>query len=680
MANVHTPVFQLPATDADAREAVVAAALETSPPALEVESLSTSDPPLSTLSKEALSARRLVVVEPRHTSPIVDVTGDFAEYCRTTHPHWLGRVAAYQRKMMRDYDAEFTLVASPSDLEAELERCFQLEAAGWKGRSGTAILSTEETTRFYGSLARAYHALGQLRVSAIVLDGRLVAFQLGLLYGKRLWPLKGAYDESYRRLAPGLVLLMSQIERCFELDLEAVELLGKTERYKLQFATSRREHVAFRAYRRHPSQISRYGYRRWARPALRRAYRRARSSLGTEDGKGRPPTLVPKPAAGLSRDRVEVIGDGPALGELEGEWRALAELRGNAFITPEWFSAWRTRYGEAADPVMIVARESSGALKGVMPLARGRSAWPRSMWIGGSPLADHLHPTARDPSGDVEVAAAAGRKLGAQITGWSAIVLKNVDAGADWPKAMKSATRASLASVAYRQAQLPYIDLPHSWEAYLATRSRNFRSQLGRKLRSLERDHHVRFRHTIEPRELDRDLATLFRLHDARWELRGGSSLTERARAFHRDFSAAALRRGWLRLWLMEVDGEPVAAWYGWRLGGRYSYYLAGFSPRWSDASVGLLLLAHTVRAAIEEGAVVYDMLLGEEDYKRRFASAVRPVETVVLTRAAHPARLLFRTEAGLWRAYRRLPRGVRDQTRSVRVKMRDRLPSFPGR
>ena len=126
--------------------------------------------------------------------------------------------------------------------------------------------------------------------------------------------------------------------------------------------------------------------------------------------------------------------------------------------------------------------------------------------------------------------------------------------------------------------------------------------------------------------------------------------------------------------------GAPVAAWYGWRLGERYSYYLAGFEPRWSDASVGLLLLAHTVREAIEEGAVEYDLLLGEEAYKQRFATASRPIETVILTRAFHPMRLVARAEATLWRAHRRLPPRIRERSRSLLGGVRRRLPSFRRR
>jgi CelD/BcsL family acetyltransferase involved in cellulose biosynthesis len=387
---------------------------------------------------------------------------------------------------------------------------------------------------------------------------------------------------------------------------------------------------------------------------------------------------APREASGGT---AEVISDPERLREVEGDWRALAERRGNAFLTPEWYLAWLGSYGGDADPAVIVVRDPAGDLRGVMPMARDRAARPRSLRFGGANLADHLHPVTAGLDEDEDVAAGAGASLGAEISGWSAIILDNVDAGARWWRAMMAAAPLSLKAVSYRQTTLPCIQLPASWEAYLAGRSRNFRSQLGRKLRALEREHEVRFRRTRDAPELTGDLETFFQLHDARWDTRGGSSsASARTRKFHADFTAAALERGWLRLWVMEVDDAPVAAWYGWRLGERYSYYLAGFEPRWSDASVGLLLLAHTVREAIEESASEYDLLLGEEAYKQRFATASRSVETVVLARSFHPMRVLAGGEAALWRAHRRLPPGMRERSRSVAEGVRKRLPSFRRR
>ena len=224
------------------------------------------------LDRDSREEGRVALVESLHTSPIVDLSEDFAAY-KKLHPTRFRKLAKLDRRMRRDHEASVTLLEPPKDLAGELDRAFALEAAGWKGEAGTAILSAEETALFYRSVACAYHRLGELVLSTIVLDGELAAFDLCLTHRGRLWTLKSSYNESYRRLSPGNVLLLLEIERSFELGLEAVELLGGQEDYKLAFATSDRDHLRFRAYRRRPGALARFTYRRWTRPVLRRGYR-----------------------------------------------------------------------------------------------------------------------------------------------------------------------------------------------------------------------------------------------------------------------------------------------------------------------------------------------------------------------------------------------------------------------
>lgn len=280
MANIHTPRFDAPALDADARDALARAAIEAAPGAFEVVALETPGPLLEALATRARHERRRVLVEPWLTSPVVELEGDFESYRRRTRPKWLGRILAYRRKVARDHVAEFSVLEPPADLERQLEEGLRLEASGWKGRAGTAILASEETARFYRSMARAFDRLGELRMSSLHLDGDLVAFDISLLHDDRVWFLKTAFDERFRRVSPGLVLLASVIERAFELGLDAVELLGGSEDYKTSFATSAREHRAIRVYRHRPVALARYAYRRRVRPALRRGYHLARRTRG----------------------------------------------------------------------------------------------------------------------------------------------------------------------------------------------------------------------------------------------------------------------------------------------------------------------------------------------------------------------------------------------------------------
>ena len=248
---------------------------------------------------------------------------------------------------------------------------------------------------------------------------------------------------------------------------------------------------------------------------------------------------------------------------LGGGWR-------KPVVTPEWFTAWFRHYGEHKTPSVVVSRAPGGAVQGIFPLARSLRGRPISLRFAGANLGDHFHPLADDGEG-VTLSRLAGAFL-EQQPGASTIVLDNVDAAATWWRALAAGFRRPLVTSAYRHSTLPRIDLGDTtWEEFLAARSRNFRSQVRRRERRLEREHGLRFRRTTDAGQVAQDMQTFYRLHDARWRERGGSSLNSpTARAFHTDFAAAALQRGWLRLWFLEADGDDVAAWYGWRLGDRY--------------------------------------------------------------------------------------------------------------
>jgi CelD/BcsL family acetyltransferase involved in cellulose biosynthesis len=272
MANVHTPVFRPVGRHDEAVRAVVQAALAKGTGNVELPALPAEDSAVGILDTAATAVGRRHVVGPQHVSPIVRTTGTYEDWRASSKPRWGAPLERFRRKMTRDYEAELSIIEPPGDLESELARGFSVEASGWKGESGTAILSDERTTTFYGEIARAFADRGELRLSRIVLDGEWVAFDLCLLHRDRLYLLKTGYDERFRRLAPGLVMRLSIVERCFELGLEAHELLGDESEWKRKFATGERSHVGFHAYERGIRGNLSYAYRATARPLLKRAY------------------------------------------------------------------------------------------------------------------------------------------------------------------------------------------------------------------------------------------------------------------------------------------------------------------------------------------------------------------------------------------------------------------------
>jgi CelD/BcsL family acetyltransferase involved in cellulose biosynthesis len=355
---------------------------------------------------------------------------------------------------------------------------------------------------------------------------------------------------------------------------------------------------------------------------------------------------------------------------LASAWTELAELRENPFLTHEWYRS--SIEARPAEEPFAIAWRSDGEIRGVLPLVAVSAGPVKLLRFAGARRADWLTPACR-PEDEAAMAQACADLLERERANWQAIRLDRIDAGCSWPAALERAGGRLAKGPSRRRDVLPYISFDgRGFDGYMADRSRNFRSQLRRRRKRLERDHGLTFRMTTTSRELSVDLDTFFRLHDERWERRGRSSSQSPVSRRHlRLFAAAALERGWLRLWTAEAEGVPAASWYGWRIGGRYCYALAGLSAKFEPNGLGTVLLAHTIEQAAREGAAVYDLMWGDETYKRRFETGRRYASTWLLSRRAHPARVAIGFGVRLARVAERLPPGLRQPLGRVRGAVR---------
>lgn len=90
-----------------------------------------------------------------------------------------------------------------------------LEAAGWKGKAGTAIARLPQALAYFDSLATHFAAADALQIDALLLDDRPLA--MGLLVesaGTRHF-LKIAYDETQARHSPGRALTIAMLQADF---------------------------------------------------------------------------------------------------------------------------------------------------------------------------------------------------------------------------------------------------------------------------------------------------------------------------------------------------------------------------------------------------------------------------------------------------------------------------------
>jgi CelD/BcsL family acetyltransferase involved in cellulose biosynthesis len=352
-----------------------------------------------------------------------------------------------------------------------------------------------------------------------------------------------------------------------------------------------------------------------------------------------------------------LITDPAGIGEIEDQWRKLAEQRSNAFLTPEWFRSWWEHQGRSSTPLIVAVHHHHGGLAGVMPLALDASSRPYAIRFAGARMGDSFHPAAAEQDEDA-VAEAAMAALQEQGFDRRMLLLEKVSPRRRWWRVMQGASVKRRAAIEQQANQLTYISLTavgRDWEHYLASRSKNFRRSVRRREKALRRDHELNLR-MATPASLEADLERFFELHSLRWRQRGRSSLQAKgAKEVLTSFAHEAQRHGWLRLTMLEVDGASVAGFIGWRFGRAYAFYQQGFDPAWSDHSPGFVLATLMIREAMAEGADEFDFLLGAEDYKRAFSETTRPVETVVLPKATSLTRVLVAAEARGRRVGRRI-------------------------
>lgn len=311
------------------------------------------------------------------------------------------------------------------------------------------------------------------------------------------------------------------------------------------------------------------------------------------------------------------------LAALRADWVRLAERSGNVFGTWEWADAWCRHLGGDAQLEIGVLRRAEGEAIAILPVCITRRRPVRLLRFIGAGPSDELGPLCAPSDRQVAVAALR-RHVGETLDGSGVFVAERLCA--------EHRVGPQLGASRMLHAHSPVVPISGaSFEDFLGSRSRNFRSTVRRRERKLARGWKLEYRLTKDPARLEDDLRTLMRLHRARWGPGQSSVFSGRAAAFHMEFARRAVERGWLRLWTMELDGTPVAAWYGLRYRGVESYYQAGRDPAFHDLSVGFVLLCHSIRSAFEDGMREYRFGSGAEPYKWRFAKSDPGLDTVAI-------------------------------------------------
>jgi len=323
--------------------------------------------------------------------------------------------------------------------------------------------------------------------------------------------------------------------------------------------------------------------------------------------------------------RIESIVEPRKMIALESEWRNLADICPTAtvFQTYEWNVTWWRYFGRSFGRKLrlLCFRDTQGALVGLAPLmiTPFHLVTLRRVAFLGLGTSDYLDLICA-PGHEDAVEQAFHQAL-SEMSGWDMVDLQQLRQGG---LLCSQSTGTSLfKSSETSQEACPYIDLPETWEEYLKSLGKKTRSNISYYDRGLTKVYDVEFESVSDDDVLKEEMENLFDLHQRRWNQRWlpGVFGTKRVQQFHHEVARMLMHKGWLRLFVLRLDGLTQAALYCFSFNGRTCYYQGGFEPTLSKLSLGTVLTARAIHTSIDEGKKVFDFLRGDEPYKAKWTS-----------------------------------------------------------
>lgn len=347
---------------------------------------------------------------------------------------------------------------------------------------------------------------------------------------------------------------------------------------------------------------------------------------------------------------------------LAGIWREVTKAGGQTspFLSHDWFACcWRSA-GPNRDREVWILEDSTGPVA-LIPLLRWKTR------VRGLPVRVVEFMESPDtPFADLPVATQTAEVIGT--------FLDALRARRDWDIFMfpklpaQSTTFGTLQALLPGQfpwriagrEQSPYLTVSGTWDEFLRQKTQRFRKTYRNIENRLRRLGAVSVE---EHRTVDPDgpiFAEVMDVSRQSWKGARGfamATMPEMPR-FFRELTQRASENGWLRLWILRVDGRAVATEYQIAENGSLYALRADFDEGLADLSPGAHLNLRIIRSLFEErGIQEYDMGPGANSYKLRWATGAHEILTVQVYAPTAYGRLLHGIETRLvplvrrWRA-----------------------------
>jgi len=349
------------------------------------------------------------------------------------------------------------------------------------------------------------------------------------------------------------------------------------------------------------------------------------------------PTVSSTPSAsgGVA---VRWVTDFPGLASLEPSWDPLLERSDtlSPFLRWDWIWAWANAHQDIFQPAVCVAEEA-GQVIGIAPFTLGREEkgsrrkLTQLGFMGGLGEAQGERLNLLMPAERInELAPILLARLHDLDHQWDAVRLNRIPAESTTlhhlTHALQRITRHTSAGVlnstACRYLQMPF----DTWEAFQASRSKNWRRKTKMLKRQLEENLNITYhRGPVSPTGEDVTEA-LFRLHLAQFGEDQSLFVSPRALRVHRQLIPKWLASGKTDMCYLMSGDRIVSIVQIIREGSESFAFQTGRDVALGDSAVGTAAFGWAVEHAFQTGSRTIDFLAGDFEYKRRWTQDTRTV------------------------------------------------------
>jgi CelD/BcsL family acetyltransferase involved in cellulose biosynthesis len=281
----------------------------------------------------------------------------------------------------------------------------------------------------------------------------------------------------------------------------------------------------------------------------------------------------------------------------------------SVFVLPGWLQAWWQVFGSGVESFIRVVGQG-GSILGIAPLMVNKGT---VSFIGSTDVCDYLDfIVAPGREGEFFIALLDNLKR----NGIEKLDLKHVRPDSTVMTYLVNIAQSRGGNIICSQEEISLeMDLPPTWEEYLATLNTKQRHEVRRKLRRLSEAGKVEHRCLESGQEIEDYMSIFMRLFPMSREDKA-DFMTPQMESFFKYIAKAMAGLGLLRFGIIEMDKQPAAMTIGFDYKDAHYLYNSAYDPQFNYLSVGLLCKVLCLKESIEKGRKKWDFLKGGEPYK----------------------------------------------------------------